>query len=110
MSPFECPTWNEAVEQALTKQREEEELAARMKEHDYSECYCHALRDPPWGGYSVEEQVLHENKQRRKISGQEIRHTIGTSSYTYLKKDQEAILGGSAITKLALYSCLQKQD
>lgn len=96
MRIFKGPTWNEAADQALKKKKEDDELVAKMKEHDYSECYCHALRDPPWGGYSIEEQILYEIKQRRQGSGQGKRQSTGTSCYTYLKKDQEAILGQTA--------------
>lgn len=114
MSPFRGLTWNEAVQQTFKKRKDEEELEAKMKEHDYLECYCHALKDPPWGGYSVEEQILHEIKQRKKSVNQGKRQTTGTSSYTYLKKDQEAVLGEAAIlqttTKSVLYSCLRNQD
>ena len=96
MSPFKGPFWHEAVKQKLKKEFEEE-LAAKMKEHDYSECYCHALRSPPWGGYSSEEQILHETKQRRNSSGYAKPRNTGTSSCTYLKKDQEAILGEAPV-------------
>ncbi len=112
MSPFKGPFWHEAVKQTLKKEFEEE-LAAKMKEHDYSECYCHALRSPPWGGYSSEEQILHETKQRRNSSGYAKPRNTGTSSCTYLKKDQEAILGEAPVlqsTKLVLYSSLRYQD
>ena len=39
MLPFKGPAWNKKVKQ-LHKQihDEEEEMAERMKEHDYSEC------------------------------------------------------------------------
>ena len=96
MSPFKGPFLHEAVKRTLKKEFEKE-LAAKMKEHDYSECYCHALKTPPWGGYSSEEQILHEIKQRKNISGYEKPQSTGTSSCTYLKKDQEAILGEAAI-------------
>ncbi|KAF6221851.1 hypothetical protein HO133_001819 [Letharia lupina] len=96
MSPFKAPTWNEAVKQRLKEKKDEEELAAKMKEHDYSECYCHALKKPPWGGYSIEEQILYEIKQRRRRGGQGKRQATGTSSYKYLKKDQAAILEEAA--------------
>ncbi|KAL9134702.1 MAG: hypothetical protein Q9175_004115 [Cornicularia normoerica] len=52
---------------------------------------------PPWGGHSIEEQILHKTKQRKKNGGQGKRQTTNTSSYTCLKNDQEAILGGAAI-------------
>ena len=107
MSPFKGLSWNEAVEQTRKKKQFEEEIAAKMKEHDYSECYCHALKNPPWGGYSSEEQILHETKQRKKHSGQEKPQATGTSSCTYLRRDQEAILGGAAVLRSArsvLYS------
>ena len=61
----------------------EKELAARITEHDCLECYCHALKNPPWGGYSVEEQFSHEMKQRKKGDSQVKRQSTGTS-YTYL--------------------------
>lgn len=96
MSPFKGPTWNEAVKHRLKEKKDEEELAAKMKEHDYSECYCHALKKPPWGGYSIEEQILYEIKQRRRRGGQGKRQATGTSSYKYLKKDQAAILEEAA--------------
>lgn len=80
-----------------------------MIDHDYSECYCNALKSPPWGGHSIEEQILHKTKQRKENGGQGKRQTTSTFSYTCLKKDQEAILGGAAIlqtSKSILYSCL----
>ena len=98
MPPSKYPGRKEMVMGSLKKKKEREKLAAKMKEHDYSECYCHALRNPPWGGYSIEEQILHEAKQRRKRETQEDgQSTAGTSSYIYLKKDQEAILGEEAV-------------
>ena len=66
MSPFKGLTWNEADRKVKEESKREEELKVKMKEHDYSECYCHALKNPPWGGYSIAEQILHEINQRRK--------------------------------------------
>lgn len=111
MLPFKGPAWNAKLKR-LQKciKDEEEELAERMKEHDYSECYCIALMNPPWGGYSYEEQILHEVKQRKKGGNQGKLRITGTSSYTYLNKDQAAILGEAAVlqtTKSVLYSRLQ---
>ena len=97
MSPFKGPTWAEAVRQSLQKKKDDEDLAEKMKEHDYSECYCLALKNPPWGGYSIEEQILYEIKQRKKSHGQVKRQTTGTSSRNYLRQDQKAILGKAAV-------------
>ena len=66
MSPFKCLTWNEADKKVKEESKREEELKMKLKEHDYSECYCHALKNPPWGGYSIAEQILYEIKQRKK--------------------------------------------
>lgn len=98
MLPFHVPAWKEKVRR-LHKQTkdEDEELAERMREHDYSECYCNALMNPPWGGYSKDEQILHEIKQCKKGGGQGKHQVTGTSSYTYLNRDQAAILGDAAI-------------
>lgn len=83
MSPFKGLTWNEAARKATEESKRADELATKMKEHDYSECYCHALKNPPWGGYSVEEQVLHELKQRNKPVDREETQDTRSSRYSY---------------------------
>ena len=65
--------------------------------------------DAPWGGYPEEEQILHEVRQRKTGGGKWKLQITVTSSYTYLSKDQAAILGEAAFlqtTKSCLYSCL----
>ena len=66
MSPFKGPTWIEADGKAYEESKKAEELKIKMKEHDYSECYCYSLKNPPWGGYSIEEQILYEVKLRKR--------------------------------------------
>ena len=83
MSPFRGLTWNEADRKVKEESKKAEELETKMKEHDYSECYCHALQNPPWGGYSIEEQILFEAKQRRKPVGQAEPHETRNSRYSY---------------------------
>ena len=98
MLPFKGHAWNAKLKRLQKHIKDEEEgLAERMKEHDYSECYCIALMNPPWGGYSDEEQILHEVKQRKKGASQRKHQITGTSSYTYLSKDQAAVLGDAAV-------------
>lgn len=83
MSPFKGPTWKEADRKATEELRRAEQLKVQMKEHDYLECYCYALKNPPWGGYSIEEQILHEIKQRKKsVDGAEPQDTR-SSRYSY---------------------------
>ena len=109
MSPFKGSCRNKEAKRSH-KQIQDEELVEKLKEHDYLECYCNALMDPPWGGYSTEEQILREAKQRKKGGSQRKLQTTGTSSYNYLNKDQAAILGESAVlqtTKSILYSRIQ---
>ena len=83
MSPFKALTWNEASRRATEESKKADELARKMKEHDYSECYCHALKNPPWGGYSVQEQVLYEVKQRKKPVDREEPQATRSSRYSY---------------------------
>lgn len=83
MSPFKALTWNEATRKATEEAKKAVELAAKMEEHDYSECYCHALKNPPWGGYSVEEQILYEVKQRKKPVDREEPQATRSSRYSY---------------------------
>lgn len=83
MSPFKSPTWNEADKQMLKKKKDDEELAVKMKELDYSECYCYALKNPPWGGYSIEEQILYEVKQRKEPVSRVEPHDTKRSRYSY---------------------------
>ena len=97
MLPLDGPTCDKIVRRLFKLIKDEEELVKKMKEHDYSECYCIALTNPPWGGYSNEEQILHEAKQRKKGGRQGKLQNTGTSSYTYLNRDQAAILGEAAI-------------
>ena len=60
-----------------------EKLKLKMEEHDYSECYCHALKNPPWGGYSIAEQLLYEIKQRKKSVAQVEPQDTRRSRYFY---------------------------
>ena len=83
MSPFKGLTWNEADRKAREESKKAEELETRLREHDYSECYCHALQNPPWGGYSIEEQILFEAEQRRKPVGQAEPQATRKSRYSY---------------------------
>lgn len=83
MSPFKGSTWKEADRKATEELRRVEQLKVQMKEHDYSECYCYALNNPPWGGYSVEEQVLHEIKQRENSIGRAEPQDTRKSRYSY---------------------------
>ena len=83
MFPFKGPTWNEADRKAKEELKKAEQLKAKMKEHDYSECYCIALKNPPWGGYSIEEQILHEAKQRKKSYRQAESQDVRKSRYSY---------------------------
>ena len=83
MSPFRGLTWSEADRKAKEESKKAEELKTMMKEHDYSECYCHALKKPPWGGYSIEEQILFEAKQRRKPNGRAEPQDVRKSRYSY---------------------------
>lgn len=64
MSPFKGASWSEADRKASKESKKAEELKIKMQEHDYLECYCYALSNPPWGGYSVDEQIIYEIKQR----------------------------------------------
>lgn len=112
MLPFKGSARTKIVkgsDKQIQKQIQDKELAEKLKEHDYLECYCNALMDPPWGGYSVEEQILCEAKHRKQGGSQRKMPITGTSSYTYLSKDQAAILGESIFqtTKSILYSRLQ---
>ena len=83
MSPFKGPTWNEANREAAEESKKVEELKTRMKEHDYLECYCYALQNPPWGGYSIEEQLLHEVNQRKRPVGPAEPQDIRRSRYSF---------------------------
>lgn len=83
MSPFKGLTWNEADRKATEESKRAEELKTKMKEHDYLECYCYALRNPPWGGYSIEEHILHEAKQREKPVSQTEPQDTKRSRYSY---------------------------
>lgn len=83
MSPFKGATWKEADRKATAELRRAEQLKAQMKEHDYSECYCYALKNPPWGGYSIEEHILHEVKQRKNSIGRAEPQDTRKSRYSY---------------------------
>lgn len=83
MSPFKGLTWNEADRKATEESKKAEELETKLKEHDYSECYCHALQNPPWGGYSIEEQIWFQAKHRRKSVGQAEPQATKKSRYSY---------------------------
>ena len=83
MFPFKGPSWNDADRKAKEELIRADQLKAKMKEHDYSECYCLALRNPPWGGYSIEEQILHEVKQRNKLIDQAESQAVRKSRYSY---------------------------
>ena len=83
MSPFKGSSWNEAEKKATEESKRANELKAKLKEHDYSECYCHALKNPPWGGYSIEEQILFESKQRRKPTDRAEMQDSKKSRYSY---------------------------
>ena len=83
MSAFKGSTWNGAVRKATEESEKVEELKSKMKEHDYSECYCLALENPPWGGYSVEEQILYEAKQREEPVDQAEPQDTRRSRYSY---------------------------
>lgn len=83
MFPFKGLSWNEADRKAKEELIRADQLKAKMKEHDYSECYCLALKNPPWGGYSIEEQILHEAKQRKKSAGQAKSQDVRKSRYSY---------------------------
>ena len=83
MSPFKGPSWNEADRKAKEESMRADQLKAKMKEHDYSECYCLALKNPPWGGYSIEEQILHKVKQRNELVGRAESQDVRKSRYFY---------------------------
>ena len=83
MLPFKGPSWNEADRKAKEESIRADQLKAKMKEHDYSECYCLALKNPPWGGYSIEEQILHQAKQRNELVGQAESQGVRKSRYSY---------------------------
>ena len=83
MFPFKGLSWNEADRKAKEELIRADQLKAKMKEHDYSECYCLALKNPPWGGYSIEEQILHEAKQRKTSTGQAKSQDVRKSRYSY---------------------------
>ena len=83
MFPFKGPSWNEADRKAKEELIRADQLKAKMKEHDYSECYCLALKNPPWGGYSIDEQILHEAKQRNKWVRQAESQDVRKSRYSY---------------------------
>ena len=83
MFPFKRPSWKEADKQAKEELKRANQLKAKMKEHDYSECYCLALKNPPWGGYSIEEQMLHEAKQRKYSVHQAESQDVSKSRYSY---------------------------
>ena len=83
MFPFKGPSWNEADRKAKEELIRADQLKAKMKEHDYSECYCLALKNPPWGGYSIEEQIVHEAKQRKKLIRQVESQDVRKSRYSY---------------------------
>ena len=83
MFPFKGLSWNEADRKAKEELIRADQLKAKMKEHDYSECYCLALKNPPWGGYSIEEQILHEAKQRKTSSGRAKSQDVRKSRYSY---------------------------
>ena len=83
MSPFKGSTWNGAITKASEESKKAEEVKAEMKEHDYSECYCLALENPPWGGYSVEEQILYEVKQRKNPLDHAESQDTRKSRYSY---------------------------
>ena len=83
MSPFKGSTWNGAIRKATEDSKKAEELKTKMEEHDYSECYCLALENPPWGGYSVEEQILYEVKQRENPLGHAEPQDTRRSRYSY---------------------------
>ena len=84
MFPFKGLSWNEADRQTKEELIKADQLKAKMKEHDYSECYCLALKNPPWGGYSIEEQMLHQVKQRNNLVGQAVSQDTISSCYSYL--------------------------
>lgn len=83
MIPFKGPSWNEADRHAKEELIKADQLKAKMKEHDYSECYCLALKNPPWGGYSIEEQMLHQVKQRKALVGPAESQDVRKSRYSY---------------------------
>ena len=61
-----------------------DQLQAKLKVSDYCECYCLALNNPPWGGHSIEEQILHEIEHRKNLDGQMEPRDIRTSRYSYV--------------------------
>lgn len=83
MLPFKGLSWNEADRKAKAELIKADQLEAKMKEHDYLECYCLALKNPPWGGYSIEEQILHEVKQRNNLVCHAKPQSIRSSRYSY---------------------------
>ena len=83
MHPFKGHSWSEADRKLAQESKREEQLQTKLTEHDYLECYCFALKNPPWGGYSIEEQILHEFKRRKKSIGQAKPEDTRRSRYSY---------------------------
>lgn len=42
----------------------------KKKDKEKLECFCFALARPPWGGYSVEEQVIYRDRLKEERDGQ----------------------------------------